>query len=51
MTAASTRGPIGYYALAGAALEPRALIAEAADAEELGFDMAIVSERYAFKEA
>lgn len=51
MTSDSGRGPLGYYALAGAALEPRALIAEAADAEELGLDMAIVSERYAFKEA
>lgn len=42
---------IGYYALAGGAPDPRALVGEAATAERLGIGSAFISERLGIKEA
>jgi probable F420-dependent oxidoreductase len=47
-----TRLPeLGFYALAGEAEQPRQLVQEAADAEDLGLGHAFISERWSTKEA
>ena len=48
---ATTFEHLGYYTLAGAAPEPRDLIAEARDGERLGLGWAFISERFNIKEA
>lgn len=42
---------LGFYTLAGGAQDPRALVAECADAEALGLGAVFISERFNVKEA